>query len=276
VRSIIYFFATSINPSQTWSLFLDVNGLAVKSGDLFIRGTKLSCVLSAAGRKQSRRQRWFFSFFFFFLPPLFLSFSSSSCYVFVAAALHLKSPQDYRYLSHGCIKIEGKDDTKDFKNLHVRQISSFIPRRPHFSPFPSLSLNWTFRWHWQSWGCRRKRWLRCFQFCQPSCFLEMWNSILWWTQTQGLILSVCRGPKEMMVRIIFRFNNTLKNLLSICIFPPWNLVFAKVAQLLQTDVDDIALALTSKTTLTRGEMYNTPLTLQKVLFSVIHFPLRID
>lgn len=40
-------------------------------------------------------------------------------------------------------------------------------------------------------------------------------------------------------------------------------VLSQAAQLLQMNADDIAMALTSKTTLTRGEMFTTPLTLQK-------------
>ena len=47
------------------------------------------------------------------------------------------------------------------------------------------------------------------------------------------------------------------------------LVLQMIADCLKTDAEDIALALTTRTTLTKGEHFVTPLTLQKVLHSFL-------
>ena len=150
----------SLPPQSTQvkhDLFLDVNGLAVKSGDLFIRGKKLSCVLSAAGRKQSRRQRWFFLSFFFF----FLLFSFLFLHLLVMFSWQLLCTSNRLRITATCrmdaSRSRGRMTRRILRIYMFARFPRLFPAGPISHLFPSLSLNWTFRWHWQSWGCRRKR-----------------------------------------------------------------------------------------------------------------------
>ena len=109
-----------------------------------------------AGSNPEDKGGFFLSFFFFFLL-----FSFLFLHLLVMFSWQLLCTSNRLRITATCrmdaSRSRGRMTRRILRIYMFARFPRLFPAGPISHLFPSLSLNWTFRWHWQSWGCRRKR-----------------------------------------------------------------------------------------------------------------------